>query len=116
MTAVSVFVGVAGFLLLQVRRVRQHDGAQVARARRAEDASSKSLRHETRQVAAVIEMGMRQHHGVEARRVNGKGRPVALPQFLEPLKQAAIHEDAAAAQIDQMLRAGDRAGRSQKRQ
>ena len=116
MAAVSVLVGVAGLFFLEVRRIGQHDRAQVARARRAEDPAAKSLRDEPREVAAVIEVGMRQHHGVDARGVDRKRRPVPLPQLLEPLKQPAVHEHAMAAEIDQMLRAGDRTRRAQKRE
>ena len=115
MAAVSVLVGVPGFFFLQVRRIGQHDRAQVAGARRAEDPAAKTLRDEPREVTAVIEVGMRQYHGIDARGVDGKRRPVPLPQLLEPLKQPAVHEDAMASEIDQMLRAGDRTRRSQKR-
>ena len=35
--------------------------------------------------------------------------PVALAQFLEPLKQAAVDEDPDAGGVEQVLRAGDSA-------
>ena len=77
---------------------------------------AKPLRDQPRQVAAVIEMRVRQHHRVDRRGRIGSARPVAQPQLLQPLKQPAIDQDPTAAQIEQMLGAGDRAGGSEKRQ
>ena len=42
--------------------------------------------------------------------------PVAQPQLLQPLKEPAIDQDSVIAEIEQVLRAGDRARRSEKRQ
>ena len=42
--------------------------------------------------------------------------PVALAQLLETLKQPAIDQDPTASQVEQVLRPGDGAGGTQKRQ
>jgi hypothetical protein len=64
----------------------------------------------------VIEVRVRQHHSVNSRGVERERRPIAQPQFFEALKQAAIHEHATVAEIEEMLGAGHRAGRAEKRQ
>ena len=103
-------------LFLDARRVRQHERAQVARARRAEDAAAKALADQPRQVAAVIEMRVREDDGVDRAGRDRERGPVAQPQLLEALEQAAVDENAMVAEIEQMLRAGDGAGGAEKRQ
>ena len=61
-------------------------------------------------------MRVRQDDGVDARGVERQRRPVAQAQLLEPLKQPAIDEHAMIAEIQQMLRSGDRSGGSKERQ
>ena len=51
---------------------------------------------EPRQVAAVIEVRVRQHDGVDVGRANRQRLPVALAQLLESLEQAAVDEHACA--------------------
>ncbi len=46
----------------------------------------------------------------------GSGGPVPFAQLLQPLKKPAIHQDEAAVQVEQMLRAGDGAGGAEERQ
>ena len=103
-------VRAAGVFFLQVRAVEQHHLAQVARGGRRVDAAAKALLHQRRQEAAVVEVGVAQHHGVDRRRLDRKRRPVALAQRLVALEQAAVEQDARAAGVDQVARAGDRVG------
>ena len=53
-------VGVLRILFLDAARVRQDDAAEILRAGRAEDAAAETLRDEPRQIAAVIEVRVRQ--------------------------------------------------------
>ena len=101
----------ARILFLKARRVGQHQLAQVGRARRAEDAAVIPVGHEPRQVAGVIEMRVRQNGRREIRGIERQRLPVAQPQFLETLEQAAIDQDFLAAGLEQVLGAGHRARR-----
>ena len=113
---VAAAVGQAGVLFLNVRGVWQDERAQVAGPGGAEDAAAKSAGDETRQVAAMVEVRVSQHHGVDAFRVDGKRRPVPHAQLFQALKQPAIDEHAAIAKLQQMLRPGDGPGGAEKRQ
>ena len=70
----------------------------------------KPLLHQRRQEAAVVEVGVAEHHGVDRRRLDRKRRPVALAQRLVALEQPAVEQDARTAGVDQVARAGDRVG------
>ena len=54
-----------GVLLLEVCAVAQHDRGQVGGVAGADDATVEAVDDEPRQVAAVVEVGVRQQHGVE---------------------------------------------------
>ena len=60
-----VAVGVRRVFFLQPAGVGQDDLAQILRALRAEHAAAESLRHEPRQIAAMIEVRVRQHDRVD---------------------------------------------------
>ena len=105
-----------GVFFLDARRVGQHQRAQLARRRRTEDAAGETLGHEPRQIAAVIEVRVREDNGIDPRRIDGKRPPVAIAQLLEPLEQAAVDQDAAIAEVEQMLGTGDGASGSEERQ
>ena len=53
----------------------------------------------------MVQVRVRQHHRVDIRWRHGKRRPVAQPQRLHALEQAAIEQDAASAGFQQMARA-----------
>ena len=59
---------------------------------------------------------MRQDDGIDLSRGNRELRPIAQPQVLESLEQAAIHEHTLPAVLEQILRPGHRAGSTHKRQ
>ena len=82
----------------------------------AEDAAAKTAGDQPRQVAAVIEVRVRQHHGVDALGIDRKRRPVPDAQLFQSLKQAAVDEHAVTAEIQQMLRPGDGPCGAEKRQ
>src|SRR5207245_4447448 len=111
----AVAVGVFGVFFLQLRGIRQNDSTQILRTRGAEDASAKSLCDKARQVSAVIEVRVRQNDGFDARGGNRQVLPVAQAQFLETLKQPRVDHDARPIRLDEVLRAGYRPRRTQKR-
>ena len=78
-------------------------------------AAAEALRHEPRQVAAVIEVRVRQDDGVDVLRGDRQVLPVALAQLLQPLEQPGVDEHLRVAGVEQVLRAGDRLRRAEKR-
>ena len=55
----------------------------------------------------MIDMRMRQQHGVDVGRPEGEGAVVERLQRLVALEHAAVDEDAFAVHLEQMARAGD---------
>ena len=100
---IAVLVRLPRILFLNVRGIRQHQRAQVARARRTKDAATKALADQPREVTTVIEMSMREDDRVDPRRSDRKRRPVAMPQLFEALKEAAVDENPMVAEIEQMF-------------
>ena len=103
-------VRVLGVLLLQVSRVRQQDPAEVRSRPRAEDGTRETVLDEQRQIARVVEMGMRQNDGIDETRLDWQRRPVAKAKRLEALEQAAVDQQPAVVVLEQVLRAGHRPG------
>jgi hypothetical protein len=64
MTRISLTIGFARVFFLNVCGVRQDERAQILRARGAKHPTAKALRYQPRQEPAVIEMCVREHHGV----------------------------------------------------
>ena len=87
-------VGECGILLLEMAAVGQQDPAEIGRRLRATRLASEAVAHQGRQVAGVIQMGMGQDDAVDTGRQDGKGCPVPEAELLQPLEQAAIHEEA----------------------
>ena len=100
---VPMTVCLTRILLLDMRRVGQHERAQVLRARRAEHTPAEPLRDQPRQIAAVVEMRVGEHDRIDARRIDRERRPVAEAQLLQPLKQATVDEDAMLAKVEEMF-------------
>ena len=63
-----------------------------------------------RQVAGVVEVGVGQHDQVQFGRIDRRRIPVAQPQFLQSLEQAAVDQQAETVVLDEELRAGDGPG------
>ena len=64
----------------------------------------------------MIEMGVRQDHCIDIRRIDREFRPVPSTDFTAPLEQSALHEYPLASDFDQGLRAGDGANTADERQ
>ena len=113
MLRVPAAVGPLRVLLLQVGGVGQHHREQVRRAGRAIHRAAELLSGEERQVSGVVDVRMRQHHRIERRRIDDALAPVPLAQLLHALEQAAVEQDAAAADGEEVHRTGHGAGRAQ---
>ena len=95
-------VDIVGILLLDMGRVQQHLPAQIDRRRRRVDGAFKARFHERRQVAAVIDMRVREDDAVERLRVN-RHLPVALLGLIAPsLKQPAVEDELTPVRVDLM--------------
>lgn len=79
--------------LLDVAAVGQHEAQQVARRLGRQDRAAEALAHQLGQQAAVVDVGVGQHHEVERRRIEGEVAVVELPQGLVALEQAAIDQE-----------------------
>ena len=55
-----------GVLLLDVRRVREHHRTEITRCRRTPDCSRVLVPHEEGKAACVIDVGVREHDGIDA--------------------------------------------------
>ena len=108
-----VAVGVVGVLLLQVPGIRQQDRAQLAGGARAEDAPLESTLDHQRQIAAVIEMRVREDNRPDGAGLDRERRPVLQTQRFEALKQSAIDKQIVLLVLEQEFRAGHRAGAAQ---
>src|SRR5690606_33189195 len=89
----ALLVGIGRILFLEIRAIRQEDFAQRLRCGRAEDAALEALCDEERQIAAVIEMRVRQHDRVDVARGDRQRIPVPAAELLLPLEEAAIDEN-----------------------
>ena len=75
----------------------------------AVDRAAVAARGEQRQPAAVVEVGVGEHHRVEVVRREREGLAVALLELDAALEEPAVDEDAALAPLQQRHAAGDRA-------
>jgi hypothetical protein len=100
---VAMLIRLPRVLLLNVRRIRKHERAQVARARRTKDAAAKALADQSRKVTAVIEMRVRENDGIDLRGGDRQRGPVTTPQLFETLKKSAIDQNPMVAEIEQMF-------------
>ena len=110
MFRVAVTIRVAGVLLLDVRGIREHERTEVTRARRTEDASLEAVRHEPRQITAVIKVRVREDDRVDVAWLGRERLPVSFAKFLETLKKTAVDKHPVGAGIKKMFGAGDGSG------
>ena len=108
-----VSIGVGRVLFLDASGIGQNDAAEIERPCRAEHATAKPLRHETRQIPAMIEVGMRQHDRIDVGRPNRKRLPIPFAQFLQPLEEPGINQHPGGAGVEQVFGAGHRPRGSQ---
>ena len=103
-------VGAAGVFFLQVGAVKQQHLGQIAGGRAGVDRPAKARLHQAGQPAAVVQVGVAEHHRVNGVRGHAQRRPVALAQHLPALEQAAVEQDALVAQRDEVAGTGDGIG------
>jgi hypothetical protein len=113
-SAVAVAGGVLGVLLLQVRRVPQHDRCHLGGAGGAVHRPREPFLHQPRQPATVVEVGVAEHDRVHITRGYREPGPIAPAQFPLTLVQAAVHQDPAARGLHQEPAAGHRTGGAEK--
>src|SRR3989338_962633 len=91
---VTFLVGVVSIFLFDARGIGQEDACQVARRFRGENLSTKSMLVEKRKIAAMVEMGMGQDHGLNRGGIHRKRCPVLESEFFQTLEKTAIYEKA----------------------
>src|SRR5262245_330766 len=101
--------------LLDVHAVEQHDVGDVGRCVGAEDRSPVAATEKTRQIAAVIDVRMREDDGIEMRRIVKEVLVLAPRLGSVPLKQAAIQKHLELSTLDHVLAASDFPRRTAKR-
>ena len=111
----AVPVRVRRVLFLDPAGVRKDDAAEVLGAGGAVHAAAEPLRHQPREISAMIEVRVRQDDRVNRRRGNRQVRPVPLAKLLQPLEQAGIDQHLRAASIQQVFRPRNRPRRAEKR-
>jgi len=103
----EVLVEVEGVFLLDVGGVVEHDFGDVESRRSAEDGAGETGFDESGEIAAVVDVGVREDDGVEVAGVAGE-----LFVFLScfgsvSLKESAVEEEAELSAFDKVLAAGD---------
>ena len=84
MPGIMMTIGLPRVFFLNPRGIRQDQRAQVARPRRAEDTPAESGGNQPRQIAAVVEVRVREHDRVDPRRIDEQRSPIAKPQLFQP--------------------------------
>ena len=94
-------------VLLDVRRVEQHDLGQVAGGQGRVDGLGEALLHQPRDPSRVIDVGMGQEHEVQLQRIEGERVEVESLLPVSSLVHAAIHQEAGVTHLDHVARSGD---------
>jgi hypothetical protein len=89
---VAIPVRCLGLLFLEVTTIGQENGAEVTRGRGAVDWPAEAVFHEQGKVATVVEMGVRENHGIERGRREWEWLPIPQPKLLEALKETTIDQ------------------------
>ncbi len=97
-------------------RIDQDQVREIVGAGRTKHAALESLRHQSRQIADVIQVRVRQDDGVDRRGRNREILPVAAAQLIAALEQTAIHENAVRPRVHEMLRPGHGSRRAEEGQ
>ena len=104
-----------GVLRLQLGRVHQHDLGYLGGGLGAVYLALEAVAHQLGQQAAVVHVGVGQQQGVDAFGRDGERLPVAFQEVML-LVHAAVHHDALAVGLDEVLGTGDVLGGPQKAQ
>ena len=101
---------------LNASRVRQHELTEVLRPGRAEDAPFVALSDKPGKVAHVVQVGVREHDGIEAAWRDGKLVPVSEAKLFQPLKQPAVEQNPSSIVLEEVFGTGDGACCTKERQ
>src|SRR5690606_29137881 len=102
----TLAVGKLGVLFLQPGAVQQDQLGHIPGGPAGIDFALEAVQQQPGQVATVVQVGVGQHHRIDAVRVDRQASPVQLTQVLQPLEQAAIDHDAGVIVGQQVFRAG----------
>ncbi len=100
---VAFAIGVFGVLLLALGRVEHDQLGELAGRLSGVDRPKVALADDPRQVAGVVEVGVREDDGLECLDVERRGGPIEQSQRLESLEQPAIHEHSRGARLEEEL-------------
>ena len=103
-------VGVCRLLLLESAAVAQQDLDQRRALGCAPHPTTKAVAHQPREVAAVVDVGMGDHHIVDGRGIDREGAPVPEPIGLQALEETTVDQGPPPAGVDEEPAAGHRAG------
>ena len=67
-----------------------------------------------REIACVVDVGVREYDRVEAGELDRRRRPVSLAQSFHALEQSAVDEHSGGLSLNEVLRTGNRARRAEK--
>lgn len=73
----------------------------------AEHLALEAIEHQAWGIAAMVQVGVGEHHGVDLRGIDLQTLPVEFAQVLEPLKQSAVDENPGVAVGEKVFGAGD---------
>ena len=110
--AASLAVLELGIRRLDVRGVRQHDAAELARRFRRVDGAREAFFDELRQQAAVVDMGVRQEDAFDVGGREWKVLIVELAHALRALEHAAVDEVVLLVRFEQVAGTCDGVGRT----
>jgi len=101
-----------GVLLLDMGGVAQHPVAEIDGGRSGEDGARKAVLDQGGEVAGMVDVSMRENHGIDGGSRERKIAILAVGVFAAALVHPAIEKKAPAAGFDQVHGAGDLAGRT----
>ena len=97
----------ARVFFLQMGGVEHHQPREFARRAGGDDLAAEAALVQQRHAPAMVEVGVGQQQYVDRRRVEAERRGVFVVEVAAALEEAAVDEDALAAGLDQVARAGD---------
>jgi hypothetical protein len=100
-------IQIRGVLLLDLRRVHQHDARDLGGGRRDEDRAVEPVADEDRQPAAVIEVAVREDDGVDRAKIVRQVLVDPPGLLARSLVQAEVEQNAEAVHFQEVTRPGD---------
>ena len=113
MLAVPFPGGLFGLFHLDLGAVFQHDAGNFQRRGGSVYRPPEAIAYQAGQHADVVEVPVGEQHGPNFCRGPGPGAPVEQAPAFEPLKEAAVEQDAVPVRGDEVLRSRYRSGRTE---